>query len=138
MTVMRHDQRRISQCRSCSTMNADVSKGWLLSADHDAQQSQFPMTMSSDDDGRRPVLARLRTQPDARAQLATTGQSAAYPLHLVTAPHDRAGQWSSQGTGSSEHAADVAGVSHYTARDVAMAAPSISPDMKGGEVLDLF
>ncbi|HVJ40721.1 MAG TPA: ATP-binding protein [Dongiaceae bacterium] len=98
-------------------------------------------------------LGRLRHQPEAGRQrrlpadgaqlldLAapdpTAGLAGRHPLQVTAARPGEVPDMSEPAPRIEPPLAEI-GVAHYTANDVAMVAPSITPEMTGGEVLDLF
>ncbi|HWT99287.1 MAG TPA: ATP-binding protein [Terriglobales bacterium] len=136
-------------------MNADVSQGRPFLADRDAQQSDASEPEArAVPFGNSPPLGRLRLQPNGarQGQLLTpetasarigeiTETAARHPLQATaarTAPGGDIASTSPDLDMRIEPPLAEIGIADYTAADVAMAAPSITAEMTGGEVLDLF
>lgn len=127
-------------------MNADVPQGRQVLADPDVQQSEAPQESPGGPQAiwsGQPALARLRHQPAAARQgqlLAPAPvpaeRAGTHPLRLAARPADRSTP--AERDGKIEPPQAEIGVARYTAVDVAMAAPPITAEMTGGEVLDLF
>jgi len=121
-------------------MNANLPKRWQPSVEREMQKSGVTLAESDQTtSGRVTPLSRLRHQPDSLRQRTLL------PADIAgnTMKPEISGQSSAstEPDGTEEKSTAPVGdivVTRYTARDVSMVAPSISGDMTGGEVLDLF
>jgi two-component system cell cycle sensor histidine kinase PleC len=126
-------------------MNANLPKGWQSSAERDMQKSRGTLIETTFAEtapatgGRVMALSRLRHQPDGLRQqtlLPEGDLGEASKLEAAGQNNPEAAANDAEEKPSSP-SGDIV-VTRYTARDVSMVAPSISADMTGGEVLDLF
>lgn len=122
-------------------MNADLPKRWQSSAERDLQASSLMLAETIPAAGGRvTALSRLRHQPDSGRQqrmlLPADVAGATSMPDLSEQPQASVGSTDNDAK-QSLPTGDIV-VTRYTARDVSMAAPSISAEMTGGEVLDLF
>jgi two-component system cell cycle sensor histidine kinase PleC len=138
-------------------MNADAPTGWQASQQRETRQSDLrtdtPQAIhtSQATDNRPASFSRLRHQPvGPRQGMLLPDDDASVALAIATdddrheapaSPVVGLARLASAGqvdAGGALEPIEEIGVAHYTARDVAMPAPSISAEMTGGAVLDLF